>query len=68
MVRSVIKPNQARASGPQTREQKMTKDQLQDALNTAYFAFAANPSDKSLAAAYDAARDALFNALINSEA
>ncbi len=46
----------------------MTKDQLQDALNTAYFAFAANPSDKSLAAAYDAARDALFNALINQEA
>lgn len=47
----------------------MTTEQnkLQDALNTAYFAFAANPSDKSLAAAYDAARDALFNALMNQK-
>ena len=43
----------------------MTSEQnkLQDALNTAYFAFAANPADKTLAAAYDAARDALFDAL-----
>ena len=40
---------------------------LQDALNDAYFAFAANPANKSLAAAYDAARDALFNALTNQE-
>lgn len=39
-------------------------DQLQDALNTAYFAFAANPSDKALADAYGAAREALFNALM----
>jgi hypothetical protein len=48
-------------------EQTMTAEQskLQDALNTAYFAFAANPADKTLAAAYDAARDALFNALMN---
>lgn len=47
----------------------MTTEQnkLQYALNTAYFAFAANPSDKSLADAYSAARDALFNALINPE-
>lgn len=45
----------------------MTKDQLQDTLNTAYFAFAANPSDKTLADAYSAARDALFNALMNRE-
>lgn len=43
------------------------QNQLQDALNTAYFAFAANPSNKALAAAYDAARDALFNALTNQE-
>ena len=43
----------------------MTSEQnkLQDALNTAYFAFAANPANKTLAAAYDAARDALFDAL-----
>lgn len=47
----------------------MTTEQttLQDALNIAYFAFAANPSDKSLADAYSAARDALFNALINQD-
>ena len=44
------------------------QNQLQDALNTAYFAFAANPSDKSLADAYSAARDALFNSLTNQEA
>jgi hypothetical protein len=39
------------------------QNKLQDALNTAYFAFAANPANKTLAAAYDAARDALFDAL-----
>jgi hypothetical protein len=39
------------------------QNKLQDALNTAYFAFAANPANKTLAAAYDAARDALIDAL-----
>lgn len=48
----------------------MTTEQaaLQDALNTAYFAFAANPSDESLSDAYSAARAALFAALTNQEA
>jgi hypothetical protein len=43
----------------------MTVEQtkLQDALNAAYFAFQANPSDKQLAAIYSDARDALFAAL-----
>jgi hypothetical protein len=43
----------------------MTAEQakLQDALNTAYFAFQANPSDKQLAALYSDARDSLFAAL-----
>jgi len=35
----------------------------QDALNNAYFAFQANPSDKQLADAYNVARDALIAAL-----
>jgi hypothetical protein len=40
-----------------------TQEKAQNALNKAYFAFQANPDNKTLANAYNKARNALFIAL-----
>jgi len=40
-----------------------TQEKAQNALNKAYFAFQANPSNVALSKAYEKARNALFIAL-----